>query len=123
MKIIKRKITLLSLILAAVLVLFVCCRKDKYYEEDIIGSWKTSTWSYIFHEDHSGSRTQGFVTQKYTWSLSDDELELRITEYEEEGSTQSLSLYVTFVLESLSGSRMEAYEKNDPTKSIITFTK
>ena len=113
----------LSLVLFAVLVIFAGCRKDKYDEDDLVGSWKTSTWSYVFNEDHSGSRTQGFVTQKYTWSLSDDELELRVTEYEESGSTQSLSLYVTFVLESLSGSKMEAYEKNDPGKSTITFTR
>ena len=112
----------LSLILIAVLVLFAGCRKDKEFDEDmVVGSWKTSTWSYVFHENHSGSRTQGVVTQNFTWSLSDDELELRVTQYEE--SESQMVTYVTFVLKSLSGSKMEAYEKNDPGKSTITFTK
>lgn len=118
----KKSYLSLSLMLIAVLVLFAGCRKDKEYDEDmLVGSWRTSTWSYVFHENHSGNRTQGIVTQNFTWSLSGDELELRVTQYEE--SESQITTFVTFVLESLSGSKMEAYDKNDPTKSIIIFTK
>ena len=116
------KLTRLSLIFITVLLLFAGCRKkDKYDEDDLVGSWSTSTWSYVFNSDHSGSRTRGIVTQNYTWTLSDDELELRVTQYEE--SSGEITTYVTFVLKSLSGSKMEAYEKNDPDKSTITFTR
>ena len=115
------KLSRLSLIFATVLLLFAGCRKDKYDEDMLIGSWNTGTWSYIFHEDHSGSRTQGPATQNFTWTLSDDELELRITQYDE--STTNITTFVTFVIESLTSSKMEVYDKQGSSKDIITFRK
>jgi len=117
----KRKLFRLSLVLATVLILFAGCGKDDFDEDMLIGTWKTSTWTYHFLDDYSGSRDRGGITQNFTWDLYGDELELRVTQYDE--SESSITTYVTFIIESLSETKMEAYDKNDSSKSTITFTK
>lgn len=117
----KKRLFRLSFVLVSVLMLFACCGKDEFDEELIIGSWEASDgYNYTFMEDYSGistdSRGKGL---NFTWSLDADELQLRFT-----GSGQSgKSAFLTFVLESLTETRMEAYDKNDPDEEIITFRK
>ena len=113
----------MSLILATVLVVFAgCCLWEDDYDEDmIVGSWSTSTWSYIFNDDHTGSRTQAGRTQNFTWSLDGDELELKFEKYEE-GQSQIVT-FTVFIIEELSETRMEVYDKEDSSKTIIVFTK
>ena len=119
----KKTLYCLSLVLATVMVLFASCAKEDEYDEDLlIGSWNsTDSWSYIFHDDHTGSRTQGVATQTFTWTLDDDELELKFDKYEE-GQSQIITFRV-YIVESLTSTKMEAYEKADLTKETIVFTK
>ena len=116
----KKSLFRLSLLLAAILVLFAGCRKDKYDEDMIIGSWDASDgYVYIFHSDHTGSSTKDGRGLDFDWSLDEDELELRYHGSGEFGKPA----YQTFVIESLSSSKMEAYDKNDYEEETITFTK
>ena len=119
----KKTLYCLSLVLATVLVLFASCAKEDEYDEDLlIGSWNsTDSWSYIFHDDHTGSRTQGVATQTFTWTLDDDELELKFDKYGE-GQSQ-IKTFRVYIVESLTSTKMEAYEKADITKETIVFTK
>ncbi len=119
----KKTLYCLSLVLATVLVLFASCAKEDKYDEDLlIGSWNsTDSWSYVFNDDHTGSRTQGVVTQTFKWTLDDDELELKFDKYEE-GQSQIVTFRV-YIVESLTSTKMKAYEKEDPTKETIEFTK
>ena len=119
----KKTLYCLSLVLATVMVLFASCAKeDEDYEDLLIGSWNsTDSWSYIFHDDHTGSRTQGVATQTFTWTLDDDELELKFDKYGE-GQSQIITFRV-YIVESLTSTKMEAYEKADITKETIVFTK
>ena len=119
----KKTLYCLSLVLATVMVLFASCAKeDEDYEDLLIGSWNsTDSWSYIFHDDHTGSRTQGVATQTFTWTLDDDELELKFDKYEE-GQSQIITFRV-YIVESLTSTKMEAYEKEDSSKETIVFTK
>ena len=119
----KKTLYCLSLVLATVLVLFSCCAKEDEYDEDLlIGSWNsTDSWSYVFNDDHTGSRKQGVATQTFTWSLDDDELELKFDKYSE-GQSQIISFRV-YIVESLTSTKMEAYDKEDSSKETIVFTK
>lgn len=119
----KKSVFRLSLVLATVLLVFAGCSlwEDDYDEELLIGSWSTSTWSYTFNDDYTGSRTRSGRTQNFTWSLDGDELELEFEQYEE-GQSQIVT-FTVFIIEELDETRMEAYDKNDSSKSIIVFTK
>lgn len=118
----KKTLYRLSMVLATVLVLFASCAKEKYDEDLLIGSWDSAdSWSYVFHDDHTGSRTQGIVTQNFTWTLDGDELELKFSKYEE-GQSQIITFRV-YIVESLTTTRMEVYDKEDSYKDIIIFTK
>ena len=119
----KKTLYCLSLFLATVMVLFASCAKEDEYDEDLlIGSWNsTDSWSYVFNDDHTGSRKQGVATQTFTWSLDDDELELKFDKYEE-GQSQIITFRV-YIVESLTSTKMEAYEKEDSSKETIVFTK
>ena len=119
----KKTLYCLSLVLATVMVLLASCAKeDEDYEDLLIGSWNsTDSWSYIFHDDHTGSRTQGVATQTFTWTLDDDELELKFDKYGE-GQSQ-IKTFRVYIVESLTSTKMEAYEKADITKETIVFTK
>ena len=119
----KKTLYCLSLVLATVMVLFASCAKeDEDYEDLLIGSWNsTDSWSYVFNDDHTGSRTQGVATQTFKWTLDDDELELKFDKYEE-GQSQIITFRV-YIVESLTSTKMEAYEKEDSSKETIVFTK
>ena len=118
----KKTLYCLSLVLATVLVLFTSCAKEDEDEDLLIGSWNsTDSWSYVFNDDHSGSRTQGVVTQTFTWTLDGDELELKFDKYEE-GQSQIFTFRV-YIVESLTSTKMEAYDKEDSSKETIVFTK
>lgn len=117
----KKEITRLSLLLLTVLLVFAGCGKDDFDEDLLIGSWSTSTWSYIFYDDYTGSRTQQGRTQTFTWSLDGDELELKFDKYEE-GQSQIVT-FTVFIIEELKETRMEVYDLADSSKSIIIFTK
>ena len=47
-----------------------------------------------------------------------DELEIRVS-----GTSAGVAAYETFIIESLTDRRMEAYDKNDPSEKKITFNK
>ena len=112
----------LSLVLATVLVLFASCGKDEYDEDLLVGSWSASDKaSYVFNADHSGTRTKDGRTRPLTWRLDGDELELEIEGYEEGQST--IITYTFYVIEELNETRMEAYDREDSSKTIIVFTK
>ncbi|MBR5706191.1 MAG: hypothetical protein IKX55_01320 [Bacteroidaceae bacterium] len=119
----KKKLTRWSLVLATVLFVFAGCSllEDDYDEEMIVGSWTTSGWSYVFNEDHTGSRTQSGRTQTFTWSLDGDELELKIEGYEE-GQTEIVT-FIVYIIEELNETRMEVYDSADPKKETIVFKK
>ena len=119
----KKRITRLSIVLATVLVLFAGCSllEDDYDEDMLIGTWTTSTWTYTFNDDYTGSRTQSGRTQTFTWSLDGDELELKFDKYEE-GQSQIVT-FTVFIIEELNATRMEAYDQADSSKEIIVFTK
>ena len=119
----KKTIIRLSMVLAAVLVLFASCGKEDYDEELLIGTWTTSDhYTYVFNSDYSGTRTNPKGRkQSFTWSLDGDELEINLDEYEEGQS--SLELYKVYIVEELTETKMEAYEQNDSSKTIIVFTK
>ena len=119
----KKKLTRWSLVLATVLFVFAGCSllEDDYDEELLVGSWSTSSWSYVFNEDHTGSRTQSGRTQTFTWTLDGDELELKFDKYEE-GQSQIVT-FTVFIIEELTETRMEAYDKEDSSKTTIVFKK
>lgn len=87
----------------------------------LIGRWRASELTYTFNNDKTGLRTTGGINQSFTWSLSNNELELEIQSAS--ASMIPLRVYVTFVITSLTSSTMEVYDKNDSNKEIITFTK
>ena len=79
-------------------------------------------YTYVFNSDYSGTRTNPKGRkQSFTWSLDGDELEINLDEYEEGQS--SLELYKVYIVEELTETKMEAYEQNDSSKTIIVFTK
>lgn len=117
----KKRLLRLSVILCTVLVLFAGCGLKDFDEELIIGSWSaTDGYDYTFMEDYSGVSTDsGGRGLNFNWDLDGDELQLRF-----KGSGQAgKSAYLTFVIESLTSSKMEAYDKNDPDKEKIIFRK
>lgn len=119
----KKRLFRLSLVLATVLFVFAGCGllEDDYDEDLLIGSWSTSTWSYTFNDDYTGSRTQAGRTQTFTWTLTGDELELKFDKYEE-GQSQIVT-FTVFIIEELNETRMEVYDEADSSKTIIVFTK
>ena len=119
----KKKLTRWSLVLATVLFVFAGCSllEDDYDEDMIVGSWTTSGWTYVFNEDHTGSRTQSGRTQNFTWTLDGDELELKIEGYEE-GQTEIVT-FIVYIIEELNETRMEVYDSADPDKVTIVFKK
>ena len=117
----RKTLVRLSLVLATVMVLFASCSKEDYDEDLLIGSWSTSTWSYFFDDDHTGYRTQGKVKQEFEWTLDGDELELKIGGYEE-GQSEIVA-FTVYIVEELTETKMEAYDKADSSKTKIIFTK
>ena len=119
----KKKLARFSYVFATVLFVFTGCSllEDEYDEDLLIGSWSTNTWSYVFNDDYTGSRTQSGRTQTFTWSLDGDELELKFDKYEE-GQSQIVT-FTVFIVEELNETRMEVYDKEDSSKTIIVFTK
>lgn len=119
----KKKLTRWSLVLATVLFVFAGCSllDDDYDEDMIVGSWTTSGWTYVFNEDHTGSRTQSGRTQDFTWSLDGDELELEVQGYEQ-GKTEIIT-FVVYIIQDLTETRMEVYDSADSKKEIIVFKK
>ena len=119
----KKKLIRFSMVLATILFVFSSCSllEDDYDEDLLIGSWSTSSWSYVFNDDYTGSRTQSGRTQTFTWSLDGDELELKFDKYEE-GQSQIVT-FTVFIIEELNETKMEVYDKEDSSKTIIVFTK
>lgn len=119
----KKKLIRFSMVLATILFVFSSCSllEDDYDEDMIVGSWSTSSWSYVFNEDYTGSRTQSGRTQTFTWSLDGDELELKFDKYEQ-GQSQIVT-FTVFIIEELNETKMEVYDKEDKSKTIIVFTK
>ena len=119
----KKKLIRFSMVLATILFVFSSCSllEDDYDEDLLIGSWSTSSWSCVFNDDYTGSRTQSGRTQTFTWSLDGDELELKFDKYEE-GQSQIVT-FTVFIIEELNETKMEVYDKEDKSKTIIVFTK
>jgi hypothetical protein len=112
------------MVLATVLVLFASCGKDEEYDEDLlIGSWSaTNKCSYVFFEDYTGLYTNKDGRQRdFTWRLDGDELELELQGYKDGSST--IITFTVYIVEDLTETRMEAYDKQDASKTVIVFTK
>lgn len=92
-----------------------------YNENVLIGSWTTDTWRYTFNADHTGSRTRSGRTQIFSWSLDGDELDLTFNHYEE-GQSQIVT-YTVYIIEELTETKMEVYDKTDLSKNIVVFRK
>lgn len=120
----KKKLSRLSLVLAAILFAFSGCSllEDEFDEDLLIGTWSaTDGWTYTFNSDYTGTRIQGGRPQTFTWSLTGDELELEVSGYEQGQST--IVAFTVYIVEELEETRMEAYDKQDSSKTIIVFTK
>ena len=118
----KKTLFRLSLVLATIVLAFASCSKEDEYDEDLlVGSWSTSSWSYFFDEDHTGYRIQGKVKQEFEWTLDGDELELKIGGYDE-GQSEIVT-FTVYIIEELTETKMEAYDKADSSKTKIIFTK
>ncbi len=120
----KKTIIRLSMVLATVLVLFASCGKDEEYDEDLlIGSWSaTNKCSYVFFEDYTGLYTNKDGRERdFTWRLDGDELELELQGYKDGSST--IITFTVYIVEDLTETRMEAYDKQDASKTVIVFTK
>ena len=117
----KKKLIRMSLLLATLLISFASCSKLDIEEDQIVGRWQTSKYIYQFNEDYSGYRTPRDFQEDYplTWDLNVDELELRITGVGE----SSIVVYETWVITSISDSRMEAYDCDDPDETTVTFNR
>lgn len=91
-------------------------------ESSLIGLWSCATgWSYVFNEDNTGSRTDQIGrTQTFTWSLDGDELELRF--YYNDGQNNIVT-FLVYIVEELNETKMEVYDKEDHSKTVIVFTK
>lgn len=94
-----------------------------FYEEFLYGSWTTSDYfTYVFHEDHTGSRTNAKGRAlTFTWTLHGNELEMVFDKYEE-GQSEIVTFKV-YIVEELNEIRMEVYDENDLSQTIIVFTK
>lgn len=121
----KKKLARFSYVLATVLFVFTGCSllDDEYDEDMIVGSWTTSdNFSYVFHEDHTGSRTNSKGrTLTFTWSLDGDELEIKFDKYEE-GQAEVVTFKI-YIIEELTETKMEVYDSDDSSKTTIVFTK
>ena len=121
----KKKLIRFSMVLATILFVFSSCSllEDDYDEDMIVGSWTTSdNFSYVFHEDHTGSRTNSKGrTLTFTWSLDGDELEIKFDKYED-GQSETVT-YRIYIIEELTETRMEVYDSDDSSKTTIVFTK
>ena len=109
--------------LATVLFVFAGCSllEDDYDEDMIVGSWScTDGWSYVFNDDYTGSRTQSGRTQTFTWSLDGDELEMNFGKYSD--GTAAIVTFRVYIIEDLTETRMEVYDKEDKTETYV-FTK
>lgn len=116
----KRLFRLSLLMMAAVLILMAGCSINDYDEEMLIGRWyATDGYYYVFHSDHTGESYNDEGSLNFTWNLSSDELELRFMGSGQAGKTA----YLTFVIDKLTDSKMEAYDMNDPDEETIYFTK
>ena len=119
----KKRLFRLSLVLATVLFVFAGCSllEDNYDEDMIVGSWScTDGWSYVFNDDNTGSRTQSGRTQTFTWSLDGDELEMNFGKYSD--GTAAIVTFRVYIIEDLTETRMEVYDKEDKTETYV-FTK
>ncbi len=119
-----KKLCRLSLILATILIAFASCGKEEEYDEGLlVGSWSaTNKCSYVFHDDYTGLYTNKDGRQRdFTWRLDGDELELELQGYNDGSST--IITFTVYIVEDLTETRMEAYEKEDTSKTVIIFTK
>lgn len=87
-------------------------------EDFLIGSWTANTWNYLFTEEHTGTRSREGRTQSFTWSLSGYEIELSFKGYE-----GGIDPRIIFVIDSFTTTDFKVYDKDDPNKELITFTK
>lgn len=120
----KKRLFRLSLVLTTILFVFAGCGllEEDYDEDLLIGTWTaTDGWTYTFNDDYSGSRTKSGRTQNFTWDLTGDELELEVEGYGQGQST--IVTFAVYIVKELNETRMEAYDKEDSSKSIIVFTK
>jgi len=91
-------------------------------ESEIAGTWDaTNNWTYVFNNDHTGSRTTRGRTQTFTWSLAGNELEIVFSNYD--GQESGILVYSIFTIQSISDTKIEVYDKDDSSKSIIVFQK
>ena len=89
-------------------------------DELLIGTWDaTDGYRYVLNENHTGVMSSIGRSLNMEWNIEADRLNLIFKSSGQAGK----SAYLTFVINSLTESKMEAYDSNDPDKEIITFTK
>lgn len=88
-------------------------------ENTFIGTWQSTDGRYyIFNEDNTGAWSSNpDRVLFFNWSLSSRELELQ---YISSGNS-GITAYQSFIIESISESTIDLYDKNDPSKEIVAL--
>lgn len=115
-------IKLLSL-LALAITLFAGCTKTDLEEELLYGTWYCAEYEggfyYTFNPDYTGNyKDKEGAGKTFTWTLSDNYLDITA-----KGSGINVAAIETYVIESLSASKLVWYDQNDPSRTKYTYTK
>ncbi len=116
MSISKKGLTRISMVLAAVLLLFSSCLKEKEINEELLyGTWNGSgTMQYYFDQDHTGWRGDDEGSKNFDWSLSEDEITLK---FRNSGST-SMIVTKVYIIDTLTETSLEMHERDFASNTI-----
>lgn len=123
MNITKKRIFRAAAVLACVIALFTGCTKTDLEEELLYGTWYCAEYEggfyYTFNPDYTGNyKNKEGAGKTFTWTLSDNNLVITA-----KGSVINVSAIETYVIESLSASKLVWYDQNDPSRTKYTYTK
>ena len=119
----KKKIFRLSAVMVCVMALFAGCAKTEFEEELLYGTWYCAEYEggfyYTFNPDYTGNyKDKEGAGKTFTWTLSDNYLDITA-----KGSGINVAAIETYVIESLSASKLVWYDQNDPSRTKYTYTK
>lgn len=123
MNITKKRIFRAAAVLACVIALFTGCTKTDLEEELLYGTWYCAEYEggfyYTFNHDYTGNyKDKEGAGKTFTWTLSDQSLDITA-----KGSVMDVVAIETYVIESLSASKLVWYDQNDPSRTKYTYTK
>jgi len=117
MSISKKGLARISMVLAAVLLLFSACAKEEkeYNEELLYGTWNASgSMQYYFDQDHTGWRGDDEGSKNFDWTLSADELTLK---FRNSGST-SMVVTKVYIIDNLTETALNMHEREYASNTI-----